>query len=84
MYGNTKKKIVNEKDNFFSNEYYGKYKIDAHNFILNNSNNNLDATTVILFNHDSVYRSKNFLIPKLIKAFKIKNESFLKKFIMKI
>ena len=79
MYGNTKKKIVSEKDNFFSNEYYGKYKIDAHNFILNNSNNNLDATTVILFNHDSVYRSKNFLIPKLIKAFKIKNESFLKK-----
>ena len=79
MYGNTKKKVVSEKDNFFSKEYYGKYKIDAHKFILNNSNKNLNSTTVILFNHDSVYRSERFLIPKLIKAFKTKNESFLKK-----
>ncbi len=79
MYGNTKKKVVNEKDNFFSKEYYGKYKIDAHKFILNNSNKNLNSTTVILFNHDSVYRSERFLIPKLIKAFKTKNEIFLKK-----
>ena len=44
MYGNTKKKVVSEKDNFFSKEYYGKYKIDAHKFILNNSNKNLNST----------------------------------------
>ena len=79
MYGNKKKKIISEKDIFFSKEYYGKYKIDAHKFILNNSNQNLNSTTVILFNHDSIYRGKRFLIPRIIKAFKNKNINFLRK-----
>ena len=53
------KKIISEKDIFFSKEYYGKYKIVAHiNLFLNNSNQNLNSTTVILFNHDSIYRGK--------------------------
>ena len=42
MYGNKKKLLV--KKIFFSKEYYGKYKIDAHKFILNNSNQNLNST----------------------------------------
>ena len=79
MYGNTKKKIVDEKDVFFSKEYYGKYKIDAHKFILNKSNQKFNSTTAILFNHDSIYRGKKFLIPRIIKAFKNKNVNFLRK-----
>ena len=79
MYGNKNKKVVSEKDIFFSKEYYGKYKIDAHKFILNKSNLNFNSTTVILFNHDSIFRGKSFLIPRIIKAFENKNISFLRK-----
>ena len=79
MYGNKKKKIVSEKDVFFSKEHYGKYKIDSHKFILKKSNKNFNSTTVILFNHDSIYRDKRFLIPRIIKAFENKNTNFLRK-----
>ena len=37
----------------------------------------IKASTVILFNHDSIYRNKKFLIPRLIKAFIDKDYSFI-------
>ena len=54
----------------------GKYKIDIFNFL---KNKKINATTLILFNHDSEHRSKEFLIPKLVKAFKNKNNSLIKR-----
>ena len=39
----------------------------------------INLTTVILFNHDSRYRNKKFLLPKLIKAFIEKDINFIKK-----
>ena len=79
MFSNQKKNIVSEKDKFGSREFYGKYKIDAHNYIHLKTNKKFKATTVILFNHDSVYRNKKFLIPRLIKAVKKKKIKFIKK-----
>ena len=79
MFNDSKKKIVSEKDHFKSKDYYSKYKIDAYRYIKKNSKNSFFATTVILFNHDSVYRDPSFLIPKLICAFKKKNLNFIKK-----
>ena len=79
MFYNSKNKTVSEKDRFKSKDNYSKYKIDAHNYIKKNSINNFFATTVLLFNHDSIYRDKSFLIPKLINAFKNKNLKFIKK-----
>ena len=79
MFGNRRKNIVSEKDSFNSREYYGKYKIDAHKYIHLKAKKNFKATTVILFNHDSIYRNKKFLIPRLIDAFKNNNVNFIKK-----
>lgn len=78
MFKNNSKKKVTEKDHFKSSEYYGKYKIDSHKFILSlKKKNNICASTVILFNHDSAYRNKKFLIPKLVESFKNKNFNFI-------
>ncbi len=79
MFGRNKR-IVNEKSKFFSNQYYGNYKIDSHKLIVSKKKkNNLIASTAILFNHDSIYRNKKFLIPQIINSFKNKNIRFLKK-----
>jgi len=77
MFGNTKKKIVSEKDKLLSRDYYGKYKVDAHNFIQKKSKNKFQSSTAILFNHDSYYRSNQFLLPRIIKSFKQKKTSFI-------
>ena len=34
---------------------------------------NLNASTVILFNHDSIYRNKKFLLPRIVQYLKKKN-----------
>ncbi len=72
------KKIVSEKDQFKSNEYYGQYKIDSHKLILlMKKKYNINATTAILFNHDSEFRNKSFLIPKLVESFKKRDTDFI-------
>ena len=49
------------------------YKISAYRYIESmKKKKKINATTAILFNHDSTYRNKSFLIPKLINAFKKK------------
>ncbi len=76
MFGKTHKEKVNENHKFNANDPYGKYKIDIFNFL---KNKKINATTLILFNHDSEHRSKEFLIPKLVRAFKNKNNSLIKR-----
>ena len=39
---------------------------------------NSNMVMAILFNHDSIYRNKKFLIPRLIKLIKNKNFNKLK------
>ena len=79
MLNNMRKNKVSEKNSLKSKDFYSKYKIDAYKYIKKNSKNNFFATTVILFNHDSIYRDSNFLIPKLIYAFKKRNAKFIRK-----
>ena len=79
MLNNIRRNKISEKSSLKSKDFYSKYKIDAYKYIKKNSKNNFFATTVILFNHDSIYRDSNFLIPKLIYAFKKRNAKFIRK-----
>jgi GDPmannose 4,6-dehydratase len=72
-------KKVSEKTVLKSNDYYGNYKIDAHKMIMKmKKEKKIDASTAILFNHDSVFRNKKFLLPKLVKSFANKDFKFIK------
>ena len=78
MYGN-KKKRVNENEKFSPLNSYAKFRVDGHNFLMQyKKKHNLLITTVILFNHDSMYRNKKFIIPRLINAIKNNNVKFIK------
>ena len=78
MFSQNFKKTVSEKNIFKSNEYYGQYKIDSHKLILlMKKKHNINATTAILFNHDSEFRNKKFLIPKLVDSFKNRDKDFI-------
>jgi len=78
MYGDLKKEKINEKTKFSVNSFYSKYKVNSHQYLMNlKREKNLNITTVILFNHDSKYRNKKFLFPRIIRAIKNKNKSFL-------
>jgi len=78
MFKNSNKK-VSEKTALKSNDYYGNYKIDVHKMIMRmKKNKKIDASTAILFNHDSVFRNKKFLLPRLVKSFINKDLKFIK------
>ncbi len=79
MFENINKKIVSEKDTFKSPSHYGRYKIEAYKYIMSFKRKyKLNAATAILFNHDSIYRKSNFLIPKLVNAFQEKDFNYIK------
>lgn len=80
MYSSQRKKIINEKTKFKSKINYGRYKIDSHNFLMKIKNKyDLNITTVILFNHDSKFRNRKFLLPRIAYAVKFHNFNFIKK-----
>ncbi len=71
--------IVNEKSTFKANCHYSKYKIDSHKLLINYKKNfKLNAATAILFNHDSIFRDKKFLFPRIISYLKKNNLKKLK------
>jgi GDPmannose 4,6-dehydratase len=47
---------------------YGKHKHDAHKFILSRNAKNVEYKSVILFNHESEYRTKNFVSSKVARS----------------
>ena len=66
--------IVNEKSKFKHSNFYSKYKIHSHMLLIKfKKKYNLNASTVILFNHDSIYRNKKFLLPRIVQYLKTKN-----------
>ncbi len=70
MYGN-KKGVVSEKDKFKGNCHYSNYKIDSYNLIQKyRKKYKLNTSTLVLFNHDSIYRNENFLLPRIVKYLK--------------
>lgn len=75
---NKKKNIYSEKDKFFSNNSYCKFRIKIIDYLKKmNKKNNFKYTNLILFNHDSIFRDKKFLLPRIIFAIKEKNVNFL-------
>jgi GDPmannose 4,6-dehydratase len=80
MFGKNTIGYVNENSQFIRTGFYESYKIDAHKLLMQYKYKySLKATTAILFNHDSIYRNKFFLISKLVNSAMNKNYIFLKR-----
>lgn len=79
MYGNSKKRVgLNSK--FEPINSYAKFRVEAHHYMLKKKRKfHSNITTAILFNHDSLFRKKKFLIPRLSKIIKAKQFGKLKK-----
>ncbi len=69
---------VNEFSKQEINSHYTRFRIEFDQFMLSKKVNYIN---IITFNHDSKYRSKKFLLPRLMKSIKHKNVNFLKKII---
>lgn len=75
--------LVNENSNISVNDFYSKFRIETNDYLIKTKkrNKNFDFTNVILFNHDSLFRSNRFLLPRIIFALICKNQKFLNKII---
>ena len=79
--------MVNEKSKFFYNKKrlnsdYSKFRLKCHQLMINyKKKKNINYTNAILFNHDSIFRNKKFLIPRISHAIKKKKYNFLKEII---
>ena len=73
------KGIVNEKSKVYSSDNYSKFRLDINDYLskVSKKNKKFRFTNVILFNHDSAYRNKKFILPRVVKAIKNKNKTFL-------
>ena len=70
--------LVNEKSKTRITTDYTKFRIDSDNLMLKyKQKNKIKYTNAILFNHDSKFRNKKFIIPKIITAILNKNNIFL-------
>jgi len=81
-----KKKVglVNEKSIKHKSTDYTKFRIEADDYMIKYKNkHNIKYTNAILFNHDSIYRNKKFIIPRLINAIIEKKYSFIKTILTK-
>tara|TARA_B100000965_G_scaffold370862_1_gene359324 strand:+ start:1360 stop:2268 length:909 start_codon:yes stop_codon:yes gene_type:complete len=73
MYGMSKNK-VSLRSNFNPANSYAKFRVEAYNYMLKiKKKYKSNMVTAILFNHDSMFRKKKFLIPRLVKLIKSKN-----------
>ena len=73
------KNKVNENSKIHINDFYTKFRIESSRYLLKmKKKHNLNCTNLILFNHDSKFRSKRFILPRLMSAIKSKNYKFLK------
>jgi GDPmannose 4,6-dehydratase len=71
--------MVTEDSPVYPKDYYTKFRIESANYLLAKKiKHKLNATVLILFNHDSKFRNPRFLLPRLIKAVKKNNVHFLK------
>ena len=75
--------LVNENSNISVNDFYSKFRIETNDYLIKTKkrNKNFDFTNVILFNHDSLFRSNRFLLPRIIFAIISKNQKFLNQII---
>ena len=79
MYGPSSKK-VNLNSEFNSGNSYARFRVESYNYMVKRKKiDNSKMVTAILFNHDSSFRKKKFLIPRLVKLIKLKNFNKLDK-----
>ena len=65
---------VNLRTKFTETTPYTKFRINTFNYMIYKKRKfNSNMTMAILFNHDSIYRNKKFLIPRLIKLIRERN-----------
>jgi len=73
MYDPSSKK-VNLNSEFNPGNSYARFRVESYNYMVKRKKiNNSKMVTAILFNHDSSFRKKKFLIPRLVKLIKLKN-----------
>ena len=71
---------INENSKIKLSNYYTKFRIESSNYLLKMKKKfKINANIIILFNHDSKFRNPRFLLPRLIRAIKKRNYSFIKK-----
>ena len=77
------KGLVNENSSVSADDFYSRFRIEMNNYLIQTQkkNKNFIFTNVILFNHDSIYRNKKFLIPRVVSAIISKNKKFLNEII---
>tara|TARA_B100001250_G_C19816858_1_gene798939 strand:+ start:5169 stop:6062 length:894 start_codon:yes stop_codon:yes gene_type:complete len=68
-----KKMKVSEKNNFIISNSYTKFRIKIYEYMKTLKKKKFKFTNLILFNHDSIFRRKNFLLPRIVKCV-IKND----------
>ena len=79
MYGLSSKK-VNLNSEFNPQNSYARFRVESYNYMVKRKKiDNSKMVTAILFNHDSSFRKKKFLIPRLVKLIKLKNFNKLDK-----
>ena len=79
MYGPSSKK-VNLNSEFNPGNSYARFRVESYNYMVKRKKiDNSKMVTAILFNHDSSFRKKKFLIPRLVKLIKLKNFNKLDK-----
>ena len=77
IFKKTKKKI-NESFHFIKKDSYTSFRIDIYEYLKTlKKRNNFKFVNLILFNHDSIFRSKKFLFPRLINSIKRKDKKFI-------
>ena len=73
MYGPSSKR-VNLNSEFNPGNSYARFRVESYNYMVKRKKiDNSKMVTAILFNHDSSFRKKKFLIPRLVKLIKLKN-----------
>jgi len=66
---------INLKTKFTQTTPYTKFRINTFNYMISQKKKfKSNMIMAILFNHDSIYRNKKFLIPRLIKL--VRNKDF--------
>ena len=75
---------VDEKSKMKITTDYTKFRIESDNLMQKyKQKNKIKYTNAILFNHDSKFRNKKFILPKIIKAILKKDEVFLNNIVKK-
>ena len=72
------KKRVNEKFQITKKDPYTSFRIDIIKYMkLLKKKNKFKYINLILFNHDSKFRSEKFLLPRIVKSIKSKDKKFI-------